>query len=222
MSPFAEFLDVLLREGRAVLRGPPHLQAEDKDAANLLGGIYADYRLRVAGPAINFDPGAAQAAATLVYRACWFLLSRDEPESELDRLLKLPAPACSPAAHLSADLVLRFLPQVHHRAKAHNPADRLTALLADVLRRWPLSGVLADVDEGPLTAITFDDHPGLFMLYVERLAQHEKPAWIPHGPDVAYLELVYSELGKDPAELLAAAQPSAMRKTGGQEERTHE
>jgi hypothetical protein len=141
------------------------------------------------------------AAAALVWRACWFLLSRNEPETELERLLVLPGPARTAAEHLSADLTLRFLPQVHRRARAHSPSDKLTTLLADLLLRWPLAGVLADLDDGPLTPPTFDDHPGLLMLYAERLAAHHKPAWIPKGLGRDYLELVYDDLGKDPAVL---------------------
>ena len=81
--------------------------------------------------------------------------------------------------------------------KVHNHGDKLTALLEEVLRRWPLSGVLADIDEAPLTPLTFGGHPGLLMLYAERLAQHEKPAWIPSGAAMEYVELVYADLGKD-------------------------
>jgi hypothetical protein len=198
MSQLAEFLDTLLHEGRAVMRGhPDNVDFQDPPTARLLEKAYSTYRLSVAGPLLDFSPGPAQAAAVLVCNACWFLVSRDEPESELERLLAMPGPPRSPGEHLSADLVLRFLPQVHRRAKAHNPGDKLTALLGKVLRRWPLSGVLADIDEVPLTPLTFGGHPGLLMLYAERLAQHEKPAWIPSGPALAYVELVYADLGKD-------------------------
>jgi hypothetical protein len=209
MSPFAEFLDLLLREGRAVLKGPlapSSLPSQAPDVVDILRRAYAGHCLSVAGPPLEFDVATALAAAALVYHACWFLVSHAEPAIELERLLALRGPPGSPATHLSADLLLRFLPQVHRRAKAMNPADRLTTLLADVLRHWPLSGVLADLDEGPLVPPAFDGHAGLWMVYAERLARHEKPAWVPQGPSLAYLELVYRELGKDPAILLRAAQ----------------
>ena len=207
MSPFAEFLDLLLREGRAVLRGPlATLPKEGAEVVDILRRAFADHCLSVAGPTLAFDVNMALAAAELVHHACWFQVSRAEPVAELERLLAPPGPPRSPAAHLSADLVLRYLPQIHRRAKALNPADRLTTLLAEILRRWPLSGVLADLDEVPLVQPAFDGHAGLWMLYCERLARHEKPAWVPMGPGLAYLELVYRELGKDPAILLRAAQ----------------
>jgi MoxR-vWA-beta-propeller ternary system domain bpX4 len=197
MSPLAEFLDILLHEGRAILRGHPGAPAfQDPDAARVLEHAFSSYRLGLAGPLLDFDAAVAQAAAAVVCNASWFQVSRNEPESELERLLTFPGPPRTPAEHISADLVLRFLPQVHRRAKAHNPSDRLTELVAEVLRRWPLSGVLADIEEAPLTPLGFGGHPGLLMLYAERFAKHEKAAWIPSGPGLEYCELVFGELGK--------------------------
>jgi hypothetical protein len=66
-----------------------------------------------------------------------------------------------------------------------------------VLRRWPLSGVLADIEQGPLTALDFSGHAGLLLLYAERLARHERPTWFPTGAAKEYLELVWTELGED-------------------------
>jgi hypothetical protein len=197
MSPLADFLGTLLHEGRAVLRGHPDSTSfHDQDAARVLERAYSSHRLGLAGSLLDFDAAVAQAAAAVVCNACWFLASRNEPESELERLLTFAGPPRSPAEHYSADLVLRFLPQVHRRAKAQNPSDRLTGLVADILRCWPLSGILADLDEAPLTSLDFGGHPGLLMLYAERFALHEKTAWIPSGTALEYFELVYAELGK--------------------------
>jgi hypothetical protein len=164
------------------------------------------------------DATIAVAAAATVHAACWFLVNRAQPAADMDGLLLLATSPCSPAAHLSADLVLRFLPQVYRRAKAADPADRLATQLADILRHWPLSGVLADIDEPPVVAPAFDGHPGLCMLYAERLARHEKPAWLPRRAGLEYLELVYQDLGKDPAALIRAAQPVGNSETADREE----
>ena len=158
---------------------------------------YADFRLTVSGPLLDFAPATALAAARLVYAACWLLMSRLEEESQLEQMLVSPAPPRSPAEHLSADLVLRFLVQTHRRARAHNPSDKLTTLLADMLRRWPLTGVLADLEDGPLIPVDFGGHGGLMMLYAERFAAHPHPAWAPTAKGLEYLELVCGALGKD-------------------------
>jgi hypothetical protein len=201
MSPFADFLRVLLHEGRAVLREAPR-PTPDPDAAGVLGEAFARHRLQVAGPPIELDTETALAAGALAWQACWFLVSHAQPEADLERLLALPGPPRTAAQHLSADLVLRLLPAVHRRARALDPADRLPVLLADLFRRWPLSGVLADVEEPPLTPLDFAGHRGLLLLYVERLARHEKPAWVPRGPQAEVVELVWHDLCRDASALL--------------------
>jgi hypothetical protein len=205
MSPFADFLRVLLHEGRAVLRAVPAPEQGPGDVAAVLREAYASHRLQLASPPVALDLETALAAGALAWYACWFLVSRAQPEADLEKLLVLPGPPRSPAQHLSADLVLRLLPAVYRRARALDPADRLPALLADVFRRWPLSGVLADVEEGPLTPLDFGGHRGLLFLYAERLAAHEKSAWVPAGPGAEYVELVWRDLGRDATALLAAA-----------------
>ncbi len=87
------------------------------------------------------------------------------------------APPSNPAsAHLSADVVLRFLAAVHRRARALAPDDVLTGALAKVWSEWPLTGALADATDGPLTPPTFGVHPGLSLRYAEWLASRPKPA----------------------------------------------
>jgi hypothetical protein len=209
MSPLADFLGALLTEGRAVLRRPPAaVEPSDPAAAAVLRRAYATHRLQVAGPPLDFDLPLALSAAALVQWSCWLLVSRAETDAEMAQTLALPGPPRTPAQHLSADLLLRLLPAVHRRARALNPSDRLPALLADVLRRWPLSGVLADVAEEPLTPPDFDGHAGLRLLYAERLARCEKPAWVPRGPAAEPVALVWAELGRDASALLAAAAPN--------------
>jgi len=202
MSSFVDFLRSLLEEGEVILAARPQsTPAQRQEARTFLEATYADYRLDVAGPPLDFHADTALWAGGLVWHACWYLLNHDEPAANLERDLAAPQPA-SAAQHLSADLVLRYLPQVHRRARALAPADRLTRLLAVVLRQWPLTGVLSDVEDGPGTPLEFDGHPGLLLLYAERLARTEKPAWVPAGRAFEYVELVFGELGKERSALL--------------------
>jgi hypothetical protein len=206
MPTLGEFLEPLLYEGRLILKQPPEPNSEeDRPAQALLERAYEDYRLEIAGPRLPFDSAAGLAAATLMHWAGWLLVSRRESEAELEKNLRMPDSPQSPAQHLSADVTLRYLPQLHRRARALNPDDILPVLLAGVLRQWPLSGVLADVAEAPTTPLDFGGHPGLLLLYAERLAANEKAAWVPHGPGRGYVELVWAELNKDTDYLYQAA-----------------
>jgi hypothetical protein len=203
MASLTDFLRELIEAGQVVLTGLPPPDAADEDAAAYLASVYDDYRRQIAGPPIPFAAATALAAAGIVRHACWFLLSRREPPEELTNHLRMPQPASSPAQHLSGDLLLRYLPQIHRRARALAADDPLPDMLADLLRRWPLSGVLADLPEGPLGDLSFGGHPGLLLAYAERLLQEPKPAWVPQGEPLQYAELVFRERGRE--DFLAAA-----------------
>jgi hypothetical protein len=193
---FVEFLLRLLEEGSVALAAPPTLAGADRDAATaVLSAAFARHALDVAGPPLAFDAAAALSAAECVGRACWFLVSHGERPELVSTALALPPPGESPERHLSADVVLRFLPAVHRRARALAPDDVLTRSLEKLLRGWPLSGLLADVAEAPLTPPTFGGHAGLLLLYAERLGGHVRPAWVPDGPARPYIELVFAESG---------------------------
>jgi hypothetical protein len=192
MSPFADFLQRVLDEGEAVFLGP---LSGDGDAAarSVLAEAFADHAIDVAGPPISFDPAAALAAAHFLADACWRLVA---PTDAAVAVAPVGEPH-TPAAHLSADVTLRFLPTVYRRAAARAMDDPLVGELANTLRRWPLSGVLADLPGAPACALDFGGHPGLQLLYAERLIDHEKAAWLPiEGPAWERVELVYRGRGR--------------------------
>jgi hypothetical protein len=202
MSAFADFLEGLFSRGEVLLREPPNVEAgESPHAREFLRAIFSNERLQVAGPPLDFDADVAVAAAGLLWRACWFLLEHGDPSATLERALALP-PRHTASASFSADLSLRYLPQIHRRALSLSAEDVFPRLLAKILREWPLSGALSDVAEGPLSPLDFAGHPGLMLLYAERLADRPRPAWTPGGRTREYLELVYQGKGLEltPAE----------------------
>lgn len=182
MASLAGFLDRLVNEGRVVfreaLRGEP--SAEDRaEAAVRLRKAFNEVLMDLAGPPVEFDERSALAAAEWTQTACWFLVSRGEPAEVVDHALRLPPPPRSAGEHLSADLTLRYLSAVHRRARAMDPDDVLSRRLSEVLRRWPLSGALSDVEQAPTSPIDFDGHEGLLLLFAERLTARPKPSWTP-------------------------------------------
>lgn len=205
MASFTDFLEHLLKEGAVILRARPRVEASEvKAAERLLATAYDDHRLDVAEPPLGFDATTALAAATQLWFACWFLLHRGDPAEEIEKCLSPLTPPVSAAQHLSSDLVFRFAAQVHRRARSLDPADTLTKRLEQILRSHPLSGVLADIEEGPLASVRLGDHPGLQLLYAERLAERVRPAWVPEGPAFAFVEMVFAERGLSVPEAPAA------------------
>ena len=209
MSALTPFLDRLFTTGEARLTGRPEPD-DPGDTAEVLRRAFAEYRLDVAGPPIDFDPAAGAAAALFTARACWFAVSRDEtPEQMRELLPSLPEPT-TPAAHLSVDLTLRYLVTVYRRVHAQNSEDALAVRLAETFRRCPLTGVLSDVREPPTGDQTFGGHTGLELLYAERLAANWRATWLPQDGRVRErVELVFQQTGK--AMPLAGGAASAAR-----------
>jgi hypothetical protein len=208
MASFHDFLSELLNEGRVVFRTskPPLDRPRPEDIA-VLEEAYQAYRLRVAGPAIPFDPAVGYSAADLIRQSSWALVRHDDRISHLKERLKMPIDPKTPAHHLSADLTLRYLPQILNRARVLDPSDPVIELLKASLLRWPLSGVLSDVSEAPLGSLDFGGHTGLLLLYAERLAANDRPAWRPvrPGPGWDYFELVTEERDRGKANGLDAS-----------------
>jgi hypothetical protein len=192
VTPFLEWLDLVLARGESVQDAPPALAVADRAGAEAtLRAAFDLHALDVAGPFVPFDPATALGAALVLARACWGLVGEGvAPALSLDA-------APSPAAHLSADVTLRLLPAVHRRARLREPDGPLTGQLERIFRAWPLSGVLADLDGMPNTVPVFGGHPGLQLLYAERLAATNRPGWVPAGGRAReYVERVYRESGK--------------------------
>jgi len=207
MSTLAEFLEQLLHSGRVTFAAPPSPgHAQMADAQRVLERAFAVQARTLAGPALPFQPRVALACAELVRQSCWFLVRHDEPVGTVLQRLELPPPA-SAADHWTGDLLLRYLPQIYRRARALAPADPFGDVLAQRLREWPLSGVLGDVADAPVPPPELDGHPGLLLLYAERLVKHPKPGWLPAGRGREYVELVCRELGAPGAVLLQRLLP---------------
>ncbi|WP_439620509.1 hypothetical protein [Gemmata sp.] len=196
MPTFRDWLERTLSLGESVLDAPAALlPAHHADVDELLRAAFATHALDVAGPPLTFDAAAARDAAVALARACWFLVRPPEDTSPVTLTL---AANPSPAAHLSADVALRLLPAVHRRARLREPGGVLARLIEALLREWPLSGVLADLNGAPTSAPEFGGHAGLQLLYAERLATTGgRAGWVPvSSPARDRAERVYHGLGK--------------------------
>lgn len=191
MGAFAEWLNRVFETGESVLAEPPRLTATDRPAVErLLESAFRTVALDVAGPPVSYLPEVATAAALVLAEGCWAVSGGDPPRAKLGE-------PDSTSAHLSADVVLRLLPAVYSRAKARGPDDDVARWAAEILRRFPLSGVLADLAEPPVGELQFADHPGLQMLYAERLAEHPKAGWIPQtGEGCERVEVAFAARGR--------------------------
>lgn len=191
----ASFLEDLLYDGCIRLRPDAERLRASTETAEMLEQAFVVYRQEVAGAPIDFHPQVAVAAALLIENIAWCLLGVNDGAATDVAMRGKPRTA---SEHLSADMLLRFVPQLARRARGQALTAPLTQTLEDIMRRWPLSGVLADVSDPPLTPLDFAGHPGLLLLYAERLALNEKPDWFPtQPPGLDYVELVWDGLGRE-------------------------
>jgi len=187
-----DWLERVLIHGESVQTEAPVFHS-DPVILPLLESAYLRHAANVAGVRLPFQKNVAQDAARVLAEACWAQSSASEftPTPPWQR-----EPA-SAAEHLTADLLYRFLPGVLKRAKARDRESALCVFLEELLCKWPLSGVLADLDGAPALPPDFDGHAGLQMLYAERLLANPRAGWVPRaGTAYEWVERVFQDSGK--------------------------
>jgi hypothetical protein len=177
------------------LRGPGpltdclrHIEADaaaDAALIPLLREWHAEALADLPGPPLSFDESAARYGAQMLFRAAWFYLHRDATEAHVVTLLADSLPGGPSAAALfSADLTLRYLPDLHRIARTLAPGDPLLGALQRMADALPLSGAAMPPDEDaprqPLTAAwqAICDHPGLWRLFIDRVIATSARWWL--------------------------------------------
>lgn len=140
----------------------------------------------------KYNAESALWAAKTIYTACQILLYREHQVAELTNLLPLFAQPITTETILSADLCLRFLPQILSEAKLIDPEDKVIPILESILNQWHYSGIgliltLDNLDFDPIFS-----NPCLEQLYIDRVIEKKdrKRAELPQ-----MLEKVRATLG---------------------------
>ena len=141
------FLQMLhhLRQREEVLLFGHRLEVSETESREVLDFLVVEYRteaLNWPGACPLFDEAAALWAAKTVYLAAQLMLYRKDEARDLPVLLPDYAGPVTPAAALSADLTLRFLPEILRHLHLIAPDDPLIPLLAAFAPRWPYSFLL--------------------------------------------------------------------------------
>lgn len=194
MSDFEPWLRGVIENGESIQSGLPVLSVGDSaEVRRLLQGTFEFRAREVAGPRLSFDVEVSLWAADLLALACWRSVGGEGPPLPLDGERE----PTTPDAHLSADTILRFLPSVYRRVKNRGADDALVTELEAIARRWPLTGVLLDLEGPPTTSPVFAGHPGLQLLYAERFVENPRGEWLPpEGPGREWVERICVERGR--------------------------
>lgn len=140
----------------------------------------------------DFDSNAALWAAKTIYISAQLMLYRENKDAELEILLPSYQLSKSASSQLSADLVLRFLPDIITHLKMINPEDSLISILEHHLIQWHFSGIkyALNAEDLDFSFVTVD--PCLTQLYVDRVIEYKRISLAKHS---ALINGVKSSLG---------------------------
>jgi hypothetical protein len=168
------FLDTIyhLRNEESLLLFSRMDVIEDEEAQLVTDFLELEYRNECldypATPPV-FDAAAALWGAKTVYTAAQLLLYRKQQSKELPLLVQEYTGNQTAAAILSADLCLRFLPDILEQARRIDPEDALVIVLEARLMRWHYSGIACYTHKEPPDMKVVFSNAALRQLYADRV-----------------------------------------------------
>lgn len=146
---------------------------EEQEAAEYFETEFEKERLEFLSDQIPFDKEAAVWAAKILYHSVQLYLVRENTEKDLAKLIPDFKGKLDLSAKLSADLSLRFVPQIVVALKNVDADDPLIKLLETILQQFHYSGVETDLElehlnwEEELKDTTYRK------LYLERIVENK-------------------------------------------------
>lgn len=155
---------------------------EEQDAADYFESEFEKERLEFLSDQINCDHKMTVWAAKVLYHSAQLYLIRENTAKDLKKLIPSFKGVRDISSILSADLSLRFLPQVITVLQNTDPEDPLIKLLENILHQFHYSGVGFDLD---LEKINWEEElkdRTYRKLYLERIVEKKayKLAEIPY------------------------------------------
>lgn len=147
--------------------------SDEREAISFLEEEYNNESLHYPYNAPAFHKTAALWSAKLLYNVAFFFLCRNDNTSKLISVLKPYQTLPNPSEHLSADLLMRFIPDIYSQLKSIDAQDTILPVLESHMQMFHYSSVGTDilVDEVDVTELFTD--PCFRQLYVDRVT-HKK------------------------------------------------
>lgn len=163
-----DFIQNLFEDGEIVV--PRAVTCSPESVERLLIFSERIWRKQWPGKAPTFRPDVAAKAAAVLCSLCQATVYRELDENTIAAQLDSTELAIEDSAEAwySADLALRFLPQVYERLSRITNDDPVLELVVKVGRAWPLSSV-GIADCGPDEMQSAFDDSGIFRMYVDRV-----------------------------------------------------
>jgi hypothetical protein len=169
---------------------------EEQDAADYFESEFEKERLEFLSDQINCDKETAVWAAKILYHSAQLYLIRENTAKDLQKLIPEFKDKRDISSILSADLSLRFLPQIISALQNADPEDTLVKMLENILQQFHYSAVGLDMD---LSKINWEEElkdKTYRKLYLERIV--EKKAYsLAEIPYINHLLIAEFGLHKD-------------------------
>ncbi len=157
-------------------------EKEESDAADYFEAEFEKERLEFLSDQISFDKETTVWATKILYHSVRLHLIRENTAKDLNRLIPPYSGNRNIPAILSADLSLRFLPQIISALHDADPEDVLMSMLENVLKRFHYSAVGMDLELEPINWEEELKDRTYRKLYLERIVERKsyKLAEIPY------------------------------------------
>jgi len=183
-SPFLDTLFLLRKEeSMTIYTDLQEISArEEEDAADYFESEFEKERLEFLSDQVSFHKESAVWAAKVLYHSAQLYLVRKDTSGSLGKLIPDFTGKRDVSSILSADLSLRFLPQMMEVLHNADPEDPLVRMLETILVQFHYSGIGSDLNlekvnwEEELSNTTYRK------LYLERIVEKKdyRLAEIPH------------------------------------------
>lgn len=147
--------------------------AEAKDALSFLESEYEREAVNYPFLVPKFNGKAALWASKIVYFSAQLLLYRENKVSELNDFLPNYSGTIDASAILSADICLRFLPQIRNELKRIDSEDAILPILEHHLQQFHFSAVGFDLDKETIDVKQIFTDACLKQLYLDRIVSRK-------------------------------------------------
>lgn len=146
--PFLDTLFLLRKEGTLTIFSDIKWISpkEEQDTADYLESEFEKERLEFFSDNISCDRNTAVWAAKVLYHSAQLHLIRENTAKDVNQLIPLYKDTRDISSILSADLSLRFLPQIMYALNDADTEDPVIKILKSILQQFHYSGIGYDLD----------------------------------------------------------------------------
>jgi len=183
-SPFLDTLFLLRKEGALTVFSDLKTlsEKEEKEAEYFFESEFEKERLDFLSYKIPFNKEAAIWAAKVLYHSAQLYLIRKDTAKDIEKLIPQYQGEINTSAILSADLSLRFLPQLLDALQIADSTDPLVKILENILHQFHYSGIRLDLNFEKINWEEELKNKTYRKLYLERIVEKKayKLAEIPY------------------------------------------